>query len=1309
MSQQNDDLAYGHYNDSSRGFSDSSRGLGDTFKKFYKSHGSSSQPGQPAQPYNQPYNQSGSQGTHQDQNQPPQYGYSSQTPNPQYQQHHQGQPQKQDKLSGFLGKIQGTVTEYGSEWAAKIGNTIDPQAYAQYGHTNPTIENRFGSFVPPREHNDVKWYVDGASYFWAVSCALEHARESIWILDWWLSPELYLRRPPTKNENYRLDRMLQAAAQRGIRVNIIVYKEVTQALTLSSSHTKKALESLHPNIAVFRHPDHLPDGHQVASDIANAFQHLSLDSASLTRMNKDNLKGVYGATDEMILYWAHHEKLCLIDGHIAFMGGLDLCFGRWDTNQHAIADVHPEDLNETVFPGQDYNNSRVLDFHNVAQWESNQLDRRVSSRMGWSDTSISLHGAVVEDLRRHFVERWNFIYDAKYQSRNDSRYARLALYGRPTSVPGQHQGGQQQPSQQQQTQAGGVPTFAPPPTSQGQQSQQNQPSWQAGSTHPSGAQPSASPQPQQQLQQQQQPQQAQTPSYQQYQPATYPPPPSQTPQTPGQGQQQQNTSQSWQSGKTDYPPQGQSPSPSNTQPPPPAYSSNAPHDHGSAQYSYTGDSFPPPPPGPAPSQSPANPSYHHQQQGQTSYYPPTSNLSELPAQSAENYAPHGQSQSQQSYYPTQNQASGTQSQAQAQAPYYPPPPGQESHSATRGLDDQYHDSERGFVPQRYQDKFSQYANPQHSDGERGFVPKRYEEKFNKYVNPLRGQLAGQIHQYQDRLTGYGRPASQSQGHMSCQVVRSCTKWSNGSPLEHSIANAYAAVIKNSLHFVYIENQFFITATGDKQHPVKNTIGAAIVERILRAARAGEKYKIIVVIPSIPSFAGDLHDDETLGTRAIMEFQYNSINRGGNSIMELIAKEGYNPMEYIRFYNLRNYDRINNGNAMAAAEQQSGVNYGDASHQYDMNASAPINYSQQNSPAPASTNYGQSPAPATYGQQGTPAPASANYGQLSSPAPANYGQQSTPAPASANYSQQSSPAAANYGQQSAPATSAHRSVFDPTAPFQQYQHAAQQAPGNKASGAGRWDSVSSCYMLGGEDIRNVPWNGHPDAEIDAFVSEELYVHSKVMIADDRVVICGSANLNDRSQLGEHDSEIALVIEDFTPIQSTMNGRPWTASRFASSLRRQLMRKHLGLLPPQDYQRPDANFEPVGVPNQFDFDCPESKIVSDPLSDTLQSLWNSRAHTNTDVFRKVFHAVPDDNVRNWNTYKEFYEYYFHGADREAEGKGEFGRPARFQWGHVVRDNFPLVKGTLVEMPLMFLGEEDIAKTGLTLNELTEPIYT
>lgn len=52
--------------------------------------------------------------------------------------------------------------------------------------------------------------------------------------------------------------------------------------------------------------------------------------------------------------------------------------------------------------------------------------------------------------------------------------------------------------------------------------------------------------------------------------------------------------------------------------------------------------------------------------------------------------------------------------------------------------------------------------------------------------------------------------------------------------------------------------------------------------------------------------------------------------------------------------------------------------------------------------------------------------------------------------------------------------------------------------------------------------------------------------------------GSANLNDRSQKGDGDSEIALVVEDTNLIASEMDGRPYQASRFAASLRRKLFR-------------------------------------------------------------------------------------------------------------------------------------------------------
>lgn len=83
-------------------------------------------------------------------------------------------------VSGLLGRIQGV----GSDIAQRIGSNLDPQAYATYGpESQGNAKNPHGSFAPQRSHNDAKWYVDGCSYMWAVSRALESAKESIWILD----------------------------------------------------------------------------------------------------------------------------------------------------------------------------------------------------------------------------------------------------------------------------------------------------------------------------------------------------------------------------------------------------------------------------------------------------------------------------------------------------------------------------------------------------------------------------------------------------------------------------------------------------------------------------------------------------------------------------------------------------------------------------------------------------------------------------------------------------------------------------------------------------------------------------------------------------------------------------------------------------------------------------------------------------------------------------------------------------------------------------------------------------------------------
>ena len=809
-----------------------------------------------------------------------------------------GPEQPSGLVSGLFNTIHGAVHGIGSEVRQRVSGKDRPSSHTHSGPYDGSAmhnssQNRFGSFAAQRTGNDIKWFVDGCGYMWAVSRALEQARESIWILDWWLSPELYLRRPPTKNEQYRIDRMLQAAAQRGVRVNIIVYKEVTQALTrkylsptlprylhsllprhtdiytsalsgfglaatfaslefveseyqlmnpivpVCSSHTKHALENLHPNISVFRHPDHLPDAQTLQSSFISSLQNMSLSAKTASSLPLDALKAVYGMNEDVILYWAHHEKLCIVDGKTAFMGGLDLCYGRWDLNQHPIADCHPSNINDTVYPGQEYNNARVLDFQDVSHWQNNKLDRTKNSRMGWSDISVSLRGPVVEDLRAHFVERWNFIYNEKYDVRKDVRYSRLTFNQNEAGIY------QQRPSSSAGTQ--GYPSSNT--YSQGPQSYQPY------------TQPQPSPQPSQ--------------PYQPYQPAA---------------------------------------------------------------------------------------------------------------------SPYGQSN------PGSSQ-------------YFPPPP------SSRSVDlDESEDGSRGFGSS-YGVEGHHHHHPQLEE-EMDEVAGAVRGRFNDGVQRLENSREHHKHLH-GRIQDAGIP---------CQIVRSCSKWSHGVPTEHSIQNAYIDLIQRSQYFIYIENQFFITATSDAQKPVRNKIGAAIVDRILRAARAGERYKVIIIIPAVPGFAGDLKDDASLGTRAIMEFQYNSINRGGHSIMEKIANEGFDPTDYIRFYNLRNYDRINSSGAMREAEQRAGVNFEDAQKQYNDAVELPADYPQR-------------------GDDGQ-----------------------------------------------------ERNFTMDRQMYNEYQQNAQGMDQRQGLNSGRWDSVSECYMLGGADIRSVPWENGNVSEMEAFVSEELYVHSKVSPAE-----------------------------------------------------------------------------------------------------------------------------------------------------------------------------------------------------------------
>ncbi|KAG8849555.1 Phospholipase D1 [Tulasnella sp. 330] len=237
-----------------------------------------------------------------------------------------------------------------------------------------TGNNRFGSFAPIRLNVSAQWLVDGRDYMWNLSRALMLAKDKIYIHDWWLSPEVQMRRPG--KDMYRLDRLLQRKAQQGVKIFVILYKEVSNRTTpTDSNYTKRRLMALHPNILVQRSPSHFSTG---------------------------------------TYYWAHHEKMCVIDETIAFMGGVDLCFGRWDTSQHILIDEgepNSKDGSPQIWHGKDYSNARVSDFHDLDKPDEDMYDRSMILVYRLSD---SQRGTFAATSSRG---EWNYLLRTKTHSR----------------------------------------------------------------------------------------------------------------------------------------------------------------------------------------------------------------------------------------------------------------------------------------------------------------------------------------------------------------------------------------------------------------------------------------------------------------------------------------------------------------------------------------------------------------------------------------------------------------------------------------------------------------------------------------------------------------------------------------------------------------------------------------------------------------------------------------------------------------------------------------------------------------------------
>lgn len=102
-------------------------------------------------------------------------------------------------------------------------------------------------------------------------------------------------------------------------------------------------------------------------------------------------------------FWSHHEKMVLIDQKIAFVGGLDICYGRWDNPDHSLTN------DKNLWSGADFCNLRITDIYFPRNFMMCSLDPRTQPRMPWHDVAVQIRGASVHDLARHFTTYWNFV------------------------------------------------------------------------------------------------------------------------------------------------------------------------------------------------------------------------------------------------------------------------------------------------------------------------------------------------------------------------------------------------------------------------------------------------------------------------------------------------------------------------------------------------------------------------------------------------------------------------------------------------------------------------------------------------------------------------------------------------------------------------------------------------------------------------------------------------------------------------------------------------------------------------------------
>ena len=815
--------------------------------------------------------------------------------------------------------------------------------------------NIYKAYTNEKMNNFAHWFIDGKDYFNDLYEKLMGAKRSIFITDWWMSPEVWLKRPilesdytsffkkRSENSLSRLMDILEYKAKKGVKIYILLYYECSLALKLNSKHTQDTLEKLHKNIVVTRHP-----------------------------------------TDKLDLLWSHHEKLVIIDQAIGYVGGLDLCWGRYDDNEHPI--YEPPNLEKKYyFPFIDYSNARICDFTNVENYLVESVPRESCLRMPWHDIHTRLIGPVVSDIARHFVERWNH---ARFEDRNQTS---LNVQKNTTN-------------------------FAP------EVKQKKKLTLKVGGFLDSILQ----------------------------------------------------KVEAMEKEKND----GMKDETENENDNDNVFKANKTILEEESISIDIGDSD----------------EINDIEIGKTPIFnKKTNTLKNLGITENKNKIDRKKSPKKKNNLNIKVNVQLKQWRTQQE---------DKKHVIEQSINT---DAKFEAMKKQWMENFKEI------DEDHILVPKQLEslkqiivsdekppeEKRKSFYSELVNKIKKNKNNWFKDLF---KPNSQIETIINdkyvkkgsvpsnVQVLRSAGEWSLGlKTKESSILEAYYHLIQNSKHYIYIENQFFISRSFDDNRPylVENKIALYITNRILKASKNHEKFRVYVFIPLLPGFAGEPEKSGTL--QIILKYTYATICRNNNlSIVERLktelGKTGQNWEDYIGFYSLRNHSYV---------------------------------------------------------------------------------------------------------------------------------------------------------------------NGIPKTEI-------IYIHSKLMIVDDLYVICGSANINDRSMKGTRDSEFAALIKERKTEINVINGKKYKTAKFASSLRKAIFAEHLGI-------------------NEHD------KRLNDPLNDELHELIRKTAHNNTYAYRQVFGCYPDDCYTKFSMIQN--QNSIQNKAQEEYLKKNY------------EENRHKIIGHIVEFPLHFLEEEEL----------------